>query len=279
MSLRLVSHSIWGNAGNRGQRVRRTLAAISWQLRKRLLRKPSTLKLASGAKFRAHPDCVVSSALVYADWPEHTELMFIRSRLTPEDAVIDVGANVGHVSLLLLDAVDPRAIFAFEPTPFTFGRLSENWRLNGLPEANLAAVALGSASGFVDMPDVDHPETRNSVGGKDLAARTVRVPLRQLDEFRDRWRNHRVGFLKIDVEGYEKDVLAGAADLLAEDRPRLVMFESLGGTLDPEIAAIFEAARYKTFQLGPSGKPECGRLDAQNLFAVPVETAPELGIG
>lgn len=276
VSLRIVSRSIWGNPGNRGQRIQRTLAAIAWQLRKRLLRSPLTLTLASGARFQAWPDCVVSSALVYADWPEHAELMFIRSRLTPEDAVVDVGANVGHLSLLLLDVADRNALFAFEPTPLTLRRLTENWRLNGLPEDNIAGVALGAESGTVLMPDTDRPETKNSVLSPETGGPKVEVPLHRLDDYRSRWKGRRIGLFKIDVEGYEAQVLAGATEFLLTDRPRLVMFESLGGGLDSSIARYFDEAGYTVFQLGADGRPVRGELDAQNLFAVPDSIAGEL---
>ncbi len=278
MSLRLVARSVWNNPGNRGRCLRKSLAAVAWQFHKGLLRRPITLRLASGARFRAHPDCVVSSALIYAEWPEYVELQFIRSRLRRGDAVNDVGANVGHMSLLLADKAEPRAIFAFEPTPFTFRRLAENWRLNRWPEENLFATALGAAEGTVTMPDVDRPETKNSVLAARTAARTVEVPLRRLDDFRDRWRNQAVGFFKLDVEGFEREVLAGASAFLTEDRPRLVMFESLGGGLAPEICSSFEQARYVIFQLDEAGRAERRSLEAQNLFAIPAELGSELGL-
>ncbi len=278
MSFRLVSRSVWGNPGNRGKKMRKTAAAIAWQLRKRLFRSSFPIQLASGAKFMAHPDCVVSSALIYADWPEFAELMFIRSRLQQGDVVVDAGANVGHMGLLLAGVADPQLIFAFEPTPFTFRRLQENWRLNGWSEANLHQIALGPEEGAVEMPDVDHPETKNSILATAGADRTVMVNQRTLDSFRPLWQGRRIGFFKIDVEGYEDQVFRGAVEVLRIDRPALVMFESLSGSLDPAMAAHFEKAGYHVFQLGESGQPAAaGVLFAQNLFAVPEELRGELG--
>src|SRR6266516_4022515 len=101
MSVRIVLDSIWRNPGNRGQRLARSLAAVRWQMSKRLIKRARPVLLASGAKMLAHPDCVVSSALLYADWPEYPELTFIRRTLHRNDLIIDVGANVGHILLLL----------------------------------------------------------------------------------------------------------------------------------------------------------------------------------
>jgi FkbM family methyltransferase len=273
VSLRLVTRSVWCNPGNKGQRLSRTLAAIRWQLRKRLIGKPLSITLATGARFRAYPDCVISSALIYADWPEYREIQFVRSRLHREDAVLDVGANVGHISLLLSDLISPRRLFCFEPTPFTHRRLEENWRLNSWSAENLFDVALGATDGHIRLPDVDRPEPKNSVLAAETAARTVEVPLRTLDSFRSRWRGMTVGLLKIDVEGYESQVFAGAAQVLSEDRPRLVMFESLSEKVDSLVASQFAAARYVVFGLNETGRPDFSDLSGQNLFAAPEELA------
>ena len=144
MSLRIVLNSVWNNPGNDGVRLRKSVAAVAWQIWKRTVRSPRVIKLRNGILFNAHPDCVVSSSLVYADWPEYHELQFVRSQLRPGEYVVDVGANIGHVSLLLADIVGVERLVAFEPTPVSFRRLQENWKLNGwdtgLTAQNLFAV-------------------------------------------------------------------------------------------------------------------------------------------
>lgn len=248
--------------------MRRSLRAVWWQISKRLWNATWTLRLANGLLFRAHPDCRVSSALVYADWPEHRELMFLRRRLGPGQVVIDVGANVGHISLLLADIVGSDAIVAFEPTPVSFERLRENWRLNGWPGDGLVQAAIGAREGRVYVDDTSHPSTVNQVsveGGSDK----IRVPMEPLDAFRDRWRDREVGLLKIDVEGHEAAVLRGARRVLCEDRPGVIMFESLDGRPAPEVRSLLEDAGYGLFGLDESGAPDPEELSAQNLFAVP----------
>jgi hypothetical protein len=143
---------IWTNPGNRGQRLRRTLRGIGWQVTKRLANKTRPLVLANGARMQVHPDCVVSSALIYTDWPEYHELAFIRERLRSTDVVIDVGANVGHILLLVSDIVEPGHLFAFEPTPVSFLRLKANcprWCPN---PAHLAIGSAGQAPHLSQIP-------------------------------------------------------------------------------------------------------------------------------
>jgi FkbM family methyltransferase len=271
MSVRLVFNSVWRNPGNRGRRLGRLGRAVRWQVRKRVARTAKVIQLANGMRFNAYPDCVVSSALVYSEWPEYWELRFVRQFLQPGEAIIDVGANVGHISLLLADIAGPENIFAFEPTPISFRRLVENWTLNGWDITRLFPCAVGGANGAVRMPDTARPETTNSISAASVAARSVAVRLASLDSFRPHWSGRRVGLLKIDVEGSEREVFAGAGALLREDRARLVMFESLGGALDEGIASLLAGARYSVFQLDDTGRPSFGQCNAQNLFAIPDE--------
>jgi FkbM family methyltransferase len=274
MSIKLVSQSILGNPGNKGQLLWRSFQAIAWQAQKRLLKSRKVLTLASGAKFMAHPDCVVSSALIYADWPEFHELQFIRSNLRESDVVLDVGANVGHVSLLLSDIVGWKNLFAFEPTPLTYSRLVDNWKLNGWTSENLYHMAVGSEAGEVAIPDVKTPNTVNSILSNKEGVATVIVPVRPLDDLRERWKA-RVGFMKIDVEGYEPQVFAGATRFLQDDRPRLIMFESLDRAPPREVSEILSKARYRIFQLDKTGRPDFTRQEAQNLFAIPEEATKD----
>jgi FkbM family methyltransferase len=220
---------------------------------------------------------VISSALHYAAWPEFHELQWLRGILRPGDVVLDVGANVGHISLLLADIVGPDGLFAFEPAAVAFERLRENWRLNGWRTDQLFNVAVGARDGEVSIASATTPLT--TVGVSSVPTENgVKVELRALDDLRARWRGRRVGLLKVDVEGYETEVLQGARALLAEDRPRAVMFESLSGALAPEIATLFSDAGYRVFGLDVHGRPDSERTAAQNLFAESRDTRPPIRV-
>jgi FkbM family methyltransferase len=275
MSIKQVTHSVWYNPGNRGQRVRKSWAAVRWQARKRVVGTRTAIRLANGTRFWAYPDCVVSSALIYADWPEYNELQFIRRRLRPGELVFDIGANVGHFSLLLSDRVGPENVSAFEPTPVTFARLVENWQLNGWPVDHLYPVAVGAEEGSARLPNVTRPLTTNSLLPPDVSG-GLEVPLVSLDSLHGHWQDRAIGLIKIDVEGYEREVLRGCRRLLADDRPRLLMFESLEGHVESEIAALLDAVGYARFELNAEGRPDFVSSAAQNQFAVPHETLADI---
>lgn len=276
MSIRLVTKSIWKNSGNRGKRLKKTRDAVLWQIHKRIIKSPRTLRLANGVVFKAYPDCVVSSALIYADWPEYHELMFLRSRLAANEVVIDVGANVGHISLLLADVVGPTNIVAFEPTPISFARLNENWEINGWPIHGLMRAAVGKEAGTVFINNVQRPVTTNAISATATRENAAKVPLVRLDDFQHLWSDRSIGLLKIDVEGYEEQVFLGSRKLLQKFRPRFLMFESLAGTLEKEIECTLRACDYLVFQLDSGGCPDFTCCSAQNLFAIPKEQRTRL---
>jgi FkbM family methyltransferase len=213
--------------------------------------------------------------LIYSNWPEYNELKLLRSVLQSNDLVIDVGAYVGHISLLLSDLVRPENIVAFEPDPYSFRRLVENWTLNGWPSDKLYRLAVGATAGTVFLRDEKKPSTTQKISEMRTNEKSIEVPLAALDDFRHLWQKQRIGLLKIDVEGYEKEVFLGGRQLLAHDRPRVIMFESLSHKLDHEIASLFKEWSYEVFQLDSEGRPGFEGNSAQNIFASPVEIADE----
>jgi FkbM family methyltransferase len=266
MGLASIVQFIWHNPGNRGMRLRKLACAVEWQVYKRVLRKPRIISLPNGVRFIAHPDCVISSALQYADWPEYAELQYCRRRLRSGDVLIDVGANVGHFSLLLGDLVGPRNLICYEPTPVSWRRLKANFQLNGWPTHRLHQAAVGGACGTVRFPDLNSPGTTNSPACS-TAGRTVLVKRTCLDALVDHLQGKVVGLLKIDVEGAEPEVFAGGRRFLRRHRPRLVLFENLYGSPDKDIVQLLSGLGYSLFQLECSGNACLTRWVPGNFFA------------
>jgi hypothetical protein len=134
----------------------------------------------------------------------------------------------------------------------------------------LSQMAVGASRGEVFIEAEDRPTTTLRVS-EAAAGRCARVPQVSLDDCRHLWTGRAIGFLKVDVEGYEPDVFEGSRRVLSDDRPRLIMFESLSGALDARVYRIFAEHDYTVFQLDGHGRPDFSRLSAQNLFACPKE--------
>jgi FkbM family methyltransferase len=195
--------------------------------------------------------------------------------LNPGDTVIDVGANVGHFSILVADIVGPANLVCFEPTPIAWRRLCENFQLNGWSLTNLYPYAVGAERGTVAYSDSETPATTNSIRNDARSGKTFQAKVVALDDRLDAWKGKPIGLLKIDVEGYEPEVFRGAVRLIQDVRPRLIMFESLDRSADSDIRALLDKSGYILFQLNDRGSPVRKPLDAQNLFAVPRELADE----
>jgi len=172
--------------------------------------------------------------------PEFSVIRPVCRQLT-SGVLVDVGANIG-IYTLLLRSVSPLPIIAYEPQPFLFKLLQWNIGFNGLTDVDARNVACGSGHGEVPFSIgingsiVCAPEkagNKMSSGGpaavnlEQEAEMTqsgdavVNVPVITLDE--DLADVPSVALLKIDCEGFEYDVLQGAAGLIKRHRPQLVL--------------------------------------------------------
>jgi FkbM family methyltransferase len=217
----------------------------------------------------------VSAAFLYYRVPEAQDVQFLRAHLNG-GVLVDVGANVGSVSLLLADKID-RAIL-FEPNPVAAARARENMAINHLL-FEVHEFAVSDVSGTVEFENAGGASTCNrTVVGLETKVPTRTVRRVTLDEFLDKQAiTFEIRVVKIDVEGHENAVVRGMKRLLQDKRPRLVMFEYLQRTNLPEAVTAFQAVDYKTFELTPEGISEIqGSVrPLQNLFACPTEIFPD----
>lgn len=140
------------------------------------------------------------------------ERSLVRSLLKPGFRVADVGANIGYILLLFESAVGPGgSVACFEPEPENVAELRRNVEANGFSNVEIFPVAVGAAPGTVSLRSGLNGAVAED-GSGDLTVSMVRL---------DDALPGPVDFVKIDVEGYEGHVLAGAQRLLAEHRPTL----------------------------------------------------------
>jgi len=141
----------------------------------------------------------------------------VREYLKPGMVVVDVGANVGYYTLLALSRVGERGhVIAIEPAPRPRQRLVAAVR--GVPNVTILASALGSERStgtlYLDREtDNDTPTMVPHHGGVPRDVTTIR-----LDECLAELRFDHIDLLKLDVEGWEPQILAGASSLLAAGR-------------------------------------------------------------
>jgi FkbM family methyltransferase len=135
--------------------------------------------------------------------------------------VIDIGANLGEWSVPLAQAVGPGGrVLCCDPNPSVAAALLATLRINNLRQAEVLQIALSDADGDGHLAI----DPRDS-GQSRLAASGIGVWLRTLDAIVAEAALARIDLIKIDVEGHEAAVLAGAAGALQRFRPAMI-FES-----------------------------------------------------
>ena len=148
------------------------------------------------------------------------------SKKLPSDAVIfDVGANIGVTTAIFAAAHPERRVYCFEPSPRAFEHLSRTISENGLSNCTRMQVALGAAPGFVGF--MDNPQSASAshlaVEGVTLGGGSISVEVATLDEMVSRLNLTRLDFIKIDVEGFEADVIQGAQQTIKRLRPSVFL--------------------------------------------------------
>lgn len=147
--------------------------------------------------------------------------------LAPGDVVLDIGANIGIMSVLLARRCQPGQVHAFEPIPENVQALKRVVKLFGLPNVTVYEVALGAQEGRVEMhmpvqqgvrmqglAHVNH----DSIAGYADAHHTYEVAVHTLDHM-DQMLNLDVAAIKMDVENFEQFVLRGGISLLRRRQP------------------------------------------------------------
>ena len=138
------------------------------------------------------------------------------------DAVIlDIGANIGVTSCIFSIKAPHGRIHSFEPSPETFGFLRETLASNNAEHCSAYQLALGAKIGelqFYDNP-VSASASHLVLAGETLGGGTMAVEVSTVDRFIAEKGLSRLDLIKIDVEGFELDVLDGAEKTLRMLKP------------------------------------------------------------
>jgi FkbM family methyltransferase len=145
--------------------------------------------------------------------------------LKPGSVIFDVGANIGVTTCLFSKVVQSPTVYSFEPGTKARTCLLETLRLNSLPTDRVFGFGLGDRSAKHRFFEADmmagsyvvtdaHPMPE--LGSSEIEVRT-------LDDFMDQQAIDRLDFIKIDVEGFEPEVINGAARTLQRFRPTVTV--------------------------------------------------------
>jgi FkbM family methyltransferase len=210
---------------------------IFWQVRSRIFSKPMVFPWVGGSRLWLRRGWSGLTGNYYAGLNDFEEMGFLLHFLRPGDLFVDVGANMGSYSILAGAASRSRVV-AYEPVQSTYQRLVANVLLNEMKESIITRHAAVSASpGFLRMT-CSLDTTNHVVQGETEGERVLAVSLD--DDLKET-----PILLKIDVEGYELEVLRSATTHLANPTLKAIIIELNGagrryGHQDDAIRSLLE---------------------------------------
>jgi FkbM family methyltransferase len=171
-----------------------------------------TARTRFGAEIRGHTRDLIQRHLYYFGVWEPSTTAWIRGRLAKGDTFVDVGANIGYYTLLGAAAVgETGRVVAIEALPQIFAKLESHVALNGLRNVRLVNAAATSQPQDVEMwfGGEDNTGSSSMIDKPTANAPSVVVPGRPLADILTREERANARLIKIDVEGAEREVLAG----------------------------------------------------------------------
>ncbi len=158
---------------------------------------------------------------------ELPSVRFIRRVVKPGDVVVDVGAQIGYITLAMATLAPGKVtVHAFEPEPLNIQRLRHNIALNPGVDVRVVEKAVSDSNGAIRLYlSKDHNAGTHSTisGGTNVSDDYVEIPAVTLDTYVRDQNITALRLVKIDVEGGEYEVIKGAHETLASLRPIVLM--------------------------------------------------------
>ncbi len=184
---------------------------------------------------------------------QYDENFFI-SYLKSGDIIVDIGANIGELTLLSASlAKENGKVYAFEANPKTYNKyLLKNIKLNEFRNIEPFCMALGDQNSVAELADLRSDGCNYIVAGKSNNIKTVKTKLSKLEDLIPST-IQRINLLKIDTEGYELFVLKGAGDVL--DKTDCIYYESYEGQYNrfaygtQDVLSFLTTKGYKIFRI------------------------------
>jgi FkbM family methyltransferase len=209
---------------------------------------------------------------------EKGTLETIKLLMSPNGIFIDAGANIGLMTLFAATLFKNKvAVYSFEPHPTTFKILQENIALNNLENVKAFQSGLGAGTSKGKLQFIDGDRGMGTLVVQDTLSKSVEVDVISLNDFcKENLKGRSIDLVKIDVEGFEMEVLKGFDQYLSqENAPSLIVECSLSrGNFNYTPKEMFRYLKsindYRIFNL-KDGKEKVSQLmeitDEDNLPA------------
>ena len=203
----------------------------------------------------------------------------IRLSLKPGNVAIDIGANIGLQSLRMSQCVGPQGlVIAFEPLEYLRNKFNRNMALNKVSNVKLMPYALSDQERSAEFKI--NPGTWNqgafSIAGKDDGTDMQKVDIKVGDDLLEIQSLTRLDLIKIDVEGFEFQVMKGLKATLEKFRPRIIFeydvkYWPANGQSISECFDFLRKLDYRVYQVNPACselKNSAAEIEDGNVFCI-----------
>jgi FkbM family methyltransferase len=207
----------------KGSYLEAALRFFKWHFGLRLLKTPIIFDYVEDLRLVGRLGIRNTSASFYVGLIEPDWGGFVLHYLREDDTFYDVGANVGAFTLLSSSLLNVKTI-AFEPLPETFSYLEENIDLN-TRKSNLTLInsGIGSKPGELSFTKTLGATNHVATDKEHQSHQTLTKPITTIDL--ESIQNGSPTVIKIDVEGFETNVIKGAKETLKDPNLNVVLIE------------------------------------------------------
>jgi FkbM family methyltransferase len=204
----------------------------------------------------------------------------IKISLKPGDVALDIGANIGLQSIRMSKSVGENGqVYAFEPLAHLREKFSNNAKLNKASNIKLFPFALSNIESEADFTinKTNWNQGTFSIGNNHSGSEIQHVFIKVADEIPDIKTLERLDLIKIDVEGFEYQVLLGLKQTLERHKPRIIFeydsnyWQENGQNIN-DCFNLLNALSYTLYQITPAGCELIKHSSAAasgNLFCIP----------
>ncbi len=224
MRLFKILYFIINHPLNRNRKLKSLCRFFCWQISSRLVCGSIAVNFVNEARLLISSGMMGATGNIYVGLHEFEDMAFVLHCLRRNDVFVDIGANVGTYTVLA-GAVIGATCVSIEPIPDTFKHLMDNVNLNGIYEnVHCFNVGIGRKNETLRITSTLGAMNHVVVDEND-GVQTIEIPVKKLDDV--------IGglepvLIKIDVEGFETEVIAGAHNVLSKTSLLAVIIELVG---------------------------------------------------
>lgn len=223
MKITSIISNIINHPLNRKSKFQAFIRFLKWQISTKINPYPIVYPFTEKALLIIEKGMPIATGNLYCGLFEFEEMSFLLHFLRPDDLFIDIGSNVGPYTLLASAHVGASSI-SIEPVPSVYENLLRNISINKvLDKVNAYNIALGSKKGSVYITN-DLDAMNHVVSGSE--DNKISVPLVKLDDLLSSSKIPEL--IKIDVEGFETEVIKGADLTLNDPKLKAIIIETNG---------------------------------------------------